>query len=115
MPMIEMWPVWASFLRRRHGFPAVNAWHFKIHQNYVGALGQCQLATLLTIIGRENLEVADALKAHLEHIEVVVVVFDAEHFGHDQPLFNQLFIRSPRRRGRAEKAPLGPARPVLGV
>jgi hypothetical protein len=31
-------------------------------------------------------EIVDSLKAHLEHVEVVVVVFDVEHFGHDQPL-----------------------------
>jgi hypothetical protein len=34
-------------------------------------------------VGRENLEIADPLKPHLEHVEVVVVVFDVEHFGHD--------------------------------
>jgi hypothetical protein len=59
-----------------HGFPAINNRHFEVHQNYVRALGQCQLAALLAITGRENLEIADPLKAHLEHVEVVVVVFD---------------------------------------
>src|SRR5262245_58574156 len=68
-------------------YPAVSVWHLKVHQDHVRALGQRQLAALLTIIGRENLEITDPLKARLEHVEVVVVVFDVEHFGHDQPLF----------------------------
>jgi hypothetical protein len=51
---------------------------------------------------RENLEIADAFKAHLEHVEVIVIVFDVEHFGHDQPYPDPLITRSPRRRERAQ-------------
>jgi hypothetical protein len=56
-----------------HGFPAVNDWHFE----------DGQLAALLAVAHRENLEIVDPLKTHLEHVQVVVVVFDVEQFGHD--------------------------------
>src|SRR6185369_11968694 len=59
--------------------------------NDVRRLGQCQLATLLAVIGRENLEIIDPLKAHLEHVEIVVVVFDEDDFGHEQPLFRSAY------------------------
>ena len=59
-----------------HGFPAVQDWHFEVHQNYVRALGRGQPATLLTVLSREDLEIPNPLKARLEHIEVVVIVFD---------------------------------------
>jgi hypothetical protein len=39
-------------------------------------LGHGQLAALRAVLRRENLEIADSLKAHLEHVEVVVIVFD---------------------------------------
>ena len=51
---------------------------------------------LLTIIRRENLEATDPFKSYFEHVEVVLVVFDVEHFSHVIP-----FIRSSRRRPRA--------------
>src|SRR5262249_51335752 len=44
-------------------------------------------AALLAVLRCENLEAAAQLEARLEHVQVVVVVFDVEHFGHDQPLF----------------------------
>ena len=44
--------------------------------------GQSQLAALLAVLSRENLKIVDPLKTHLEHVEVVIVVFDIEHFGH---------------------------------
>jgi hypothetical protein len=66
-----------------HGFPAVNDRHFEVHQNYVRVLGHGQLAATLTVASCENLETTKQLKACLEHVDVVVVVFDVEHFGHD--------------------------------
>jgi hypothetical protein len=75
--MIGIWPDWASFLAA-HYFPTVIDRHFEIHQDDVRALGRGQLVTLLTIIGRENLEIANAFKAHLEHVEVIVVVSEKE-------------------------------------
>jgi hypothetical protein len=76
MPMIGMWPVWASFFRPTHHFPAILVWHFEVHQNYVRVVGHRQLAALLAVVSRENLEIAEQLKPRLEHVEVVVVVFD---------------------------------------
>jgi len=40
----------------------------------ISGLGHGQLVTLINIIGRDNLELAYPLKAHLEYLEVVVVV-----------------------------------------
>jgi hypothetical protein len=34
--------------------PPVNDRHFEVHQNYVRALGNGQLAALLAVISREN-------------------------------------------------------------
>ncbi len=34
-------------------------------------------------LARENLEIPKKLESHFEHIDVVVVVFDIKHFGHD--------------------------------
>src|SRR5262245_20694520 len=42
MPMIGMWPVWASFLEAAHHFPAVSVWHFEVHENYVRVFGHRQ-------------------------------------------------------------------------
>src|SRR5215475_12739459 len=94
-PMIGMWPVWASFLRRRTTSQRSST---GISRSISMTSGR-SVSALLTIIGDDNLEIIGALKTHLEHVAVVVVVFDVEHFGHDQPLFNQLFIRSPSRGG----------------
>jgi hypothetical protein len=38
--------------------------------------GPRQVAALLAVVSRENLEIGDQLKPRLEHVEVVVVVFD---------------------------------------
>src|SRR6266550_4370203 len=65
------------------GFPAVDDGHFEIHQDDIGALADRHLAPLLAVLRRQNLEIAEQLEPHLEHIDVVVVVFDVKHFGHD--------------------------------
>ena len=38
--------------------------------------GHRQVATLLAVLSRENLEIAEQLKPRLEHVEVIFVVFD---------------------------------------
>jgi hypothetical protein len=57
---------------------------------YVRVLGRGQPAALLAVLRRENLEAAAQLEARLKHVQVVVVVFDVEHFGHvaDSVLFD---------------------------
>src|SRR5262245_23250839 len=90
-------------LEASHGLPAVNDRHFEVHQNYVRMLRQGQLEAFLALLRRENLEIAVPLKAHLEHVEVVVVVFDVEHFGHVSVSLGgrsvDLTIRSPSSGG----------------
>src|SRR5262245_52553288 len=82
MPMIGMSRVCGLFLRVRTGSPAVNDRHFKVHQNYVRVLGYGQFAALVAVLSRENLKITNSLKARLEHVKVIVIVFDVEHFGH---------------------------------
>src|SRR5262249_49420799 len=58
--------------------------------------GDCQPAALLAVLRCENLEAAAQLEARLEHVQVVVVVFDVEHFGHvtDSVLLTAALITS---------------------
>src|SRR6266480_1416980 len=89
-------------LQSSRGFPAVDNGHFEVHQDDIGALADRHLAPLLAILRRQNLEIAEQLEPHLEHIDVVVVVFDVKHFGHDAasiPLMTSgLFCTSRRMR-----------------
>jgi hypothetical protein len=43
-------------LEAAHNFPAVRVWHFEVHQDDVRALSHGQLAALLAVAPRENLE-----------------------------------------------------------
>src|SRR5262249_14953889 len=65
------------------GLPAVDHGHFEVHQNDIGALAERHCAAFLPILRRQHLEIAEKLEPHLEHEDVVVVVFDVKHFGHD--------------------------------
>src|SRR6266498_4768864 len=58
--------------------PAVRA-----SQDDIGALAERHCAALLAILRRQHLEIAEKLEPHLEHEDVVVVVFDVKHFVHD--------------------------------
>ena len=69
-------------LETPHGFPTIVVRHFEVHQDHVWVLGRGQPAALLAVLRCENLEAAAQLEARLEHVQVVVVVFDVEHFGH---------------------------------
>jgi hypothetical protein len=108
MPMIRDVPSLRIVLETPHAFPTIVVRHFEVHQDHVRALGHGQLTTLVAVLRRENFEVAEEVKPSLEHVEVVVVVFDVEHFGHvaDSVLLSSdyLFIRSPHRRARAGSA-----------
>src|SRR5437660_11645933 len=84
--------------------PAVRA-----SQDDIGALAERHCAALLAILRREHLEIAEQLEPHLEHEDVVVVVFDVKHLGHDAasiPLLTAGFVctslrtRSTRSAGR---------------
>src|SRR5262249_8261578 len=80
-------PSLRTVLETPHGFPTIVVRHFEVHHDDVRVLGGGQLAALLAVLRCENLEAAAQLEARLEHVQVVVVVFDVEHLGHDQPLF----------------------------
>src|SRR6516164_9214259 len=101
------------FLQASHRFPTVDNWHFKVHQNYVRMLGYSQLAALLAVLRHENLEIADPLKARLEHVEVVVIVFDIQHFSHDVAsvsLMTPALVGERGRRQHTERARRAAAR-----
>src|SRR6516164_8121505 len=70
-------------LQSSRRLPAVDDRHFEIHQDDVGALAQRHRAALLAVRCRHNVEIAQQLEPHLEHVDVVVVVLDVEYFGHD--------------------------------
>src|SRR5262249_35802651 len=65
-----------GLLLSRRGFPAVDNRHFEVHQDDVRPLGSRHLAALLAVLRRQHLEIAEQLEPHLEHVDVVVVVFD---------------------------------------
>src|SRR5262249_1533514 len=64
-------------------FPTIDIGHFEVHQDDIGALANRHCAALLAILRRQHLEIAEQLEPHLEHEDVVVVVFHVKHFGHD--------------------------------
>src|SRR5262249_28880042 len=70
-------------LEPSRSFPAVDDGHFEVHQDDIGALAERHCAALLAILRRQHLEIAEQLEPHLEHEDVVVVVFHVKHFGHD--------------------------------
>src|SRR5262245_23450885 len=81
-------------------FPAVDHGHFQVHQDDIRALANRHCAALLAILRRQHLEIAEQLEPHLEHEDVVVVVFDVKHFGHDAasiPLLTAGFVCTSRR------------------
>src|SRR6516165_10878829 len=87
-------------LEPSRSFPAVDDRHLEVHQDDIGALGSGHLAALLAILRREHLEIAEQLEPHLEHEDVVVVVFHVKHFGHDAasiPLITSGFFCASRR------------------
>src|SRR5262249_53153448 len=65
------------------GLPAINAGHFEVHQNDIRPLGRGHRAAPLAVLRRQHLEIAEQPEPHLEHEDVVVVVFHVKHFGHD--------------------------------
>jgi hypothetical protein len=72
-------------------------------RNDVRVLSHGQFAALFAVVRRENLKIADPLEPCLEHVEVVVVVFDVEHSA-SIPLYGSsgyVVTRSPRRRAPA--------------
>src|ERR1700704_1910583 len=80
------------------GFPAVDAGHFEVHEDDIRRLGRGHLAALLAVLGHENLEFVEQLESHLEHVNIVVVVFDVQHFDHDTASIPTAgFLRTSRR------------------
>src|ERR1700730_11569961 len=91
------------------GFPAVHDGHFEVHQDDIGALANRHCAALLAILRRQHLEIAEQLEPHLEHEDVVVIVLDVKHYGHDAAFISLLTegllctsrrMRSTRSAGR---------------
>src|SRR5262245_40543397 len=82
------------------GLPAIDIGHFEVHQDDIGTLAERHRAAFLPVLRRQHLEIAEKLEPHLEHEDVVVVVFDVKHFGHDAasiPLMSTGFLCTSRR------------------
>src|SRR5262245_66130373 len=87
-------------LEPSRSFPAVDDGHFEVHQDDIGALAERHCAALLAILRRQHLEIAEQFEPHLEHEDVVVVVFHVKHFGHDAasvPLLTAGLLCTSRR------------------
>src|SRR5262245_19888054 len=87
-------------LEPSRGFPAIDDRHFEVHQDNIRALANRHRAALLAVLRRQHLEIAKQLETHLEHKDVVVIVFDVKYFGHDAAsilLLTAGFICTSRR------------------
>src|SRR5215471_1687944 len=65
------------------GLPAIDIGHFEIHQDDVGTFAERHRAAPLAVLRCQHFEIAEQLESHLEHEDVVVVVFHVKYFGHD--------------------------------
>src|SRR5258708_6822027 len=101
-------------LETPHGFPTVVVRHFEVHQDHVRVLARGQPAACLAVLSCENLEAAAQLEARLEHVQVVVVVFDVEHFGHvaDSVLTTALVMRHSITSSARASTVVGISRPA---
>src|SRR5262245_6954383 len=70
-------------LQPPRGFPAVDHRHFEVHQDEIRLLRCSHLTALFAVLRRQHFEVAEQLEPHLEHVDVVVIVFDIKNLGHD--------------------------------
>src|SRR5262245_48118388 len=70
-------------LQPPRGFPTVDNGHFEVHQDEIRLLRCSHLAALFAVLRRQHFVVAEQLEPHLEHVDVVIVVFDIENLGHD--------------------------------
>src|SRR5262252_6357443 len=95
MPMIGMSRVCGSLLRRRTASQRSLSGISRSIRITSGC-SRGQHAALLAVLRCEHLEAAAQLEARLEHVQVVVVVFDVEHFGHvaDSVLLTAALITS---------------------
>src|SRR5262245_27219708 len=87
-------------LEPSRGFPAIDDRHFEVHKDDIRPLGSGHLTTFLAVLRRQHLEIAKQLEPHLEHKDVVVVIFDVKYFGHDAasiPLLTAGFVCTSRR------------------
>src|SRR5262245_48340555 len=82
MPMIGISRVCGSFFRARTGCHRSTTGISRSIRMTSGCSVTADLQPFSLSSAGENLKIADPLKAHLEHVEVVIVVFDVEHFGH---------------------------------
>src|SRR5262249_27438343 len=62
--------------------PAVDDRELEIHHDHVGLLGRGLGTSDLAVLGHQHLELVEQLEPHLEHVDVVVVVFDVEDSYH---------------------------------
>src|SRR5262249_24673032 len=80
--------------------PAVDDGHFEVHLDTVRRLGTASPPPFLAVLRRQPLEIAEQLEPHLEHEDVVVVVFDVKQFDHDAASISLLtagFLCTSRR------------------
>src|SRR5262245_34440288 len=102
MPMIGMSRVWGSVLRVRTGSQRSTTGISRSIRITSGCSVAANFQPFSVLSAARTSKSPTPLKAHLEHVEVVVIVFDVEHFGHIAvSVFllppGYLVTRSPRR------------------
>ena len=65
------------------GFPAVDHRQVEVHQDQIRLVLEGGGAALFAVLRDQHLELIQQLEPHLEHVDVVVVVFDVEKSCHD--------------------------------
>src|SRR6516165_6668493 len=78
-------------------FPAVDDRHLQVHQDKVRPLGSRNLASFFAILGDQHFDLIGELKPHLEHVSVVLVVFDVENTEHGSPPLGESVCEYARR------------------
>src|SRR5215207_7283594 len=65
------------------GFPPVDDRHLQVHQDQIWPFRCRYRASLLAILRHQNLKLVSEFESHLEHVDVVVIVFDVQNSNHD--------------------------------
>src|SRR5262245_3812027 len=71
--------------------PPVEDRHVQVHEDNVRRIDRDRRNRLRAILGDRDFKSLDQLKAHLEHVNVVLIVLDVQNPAHDKP--RQRYLR----------------------
>src|SRR5262245_3579901 len=89
--------------------PPIDDRKLEVHQDDIRPIGRRALPTLYAFFCCQDLEIAEQLEPHLEHVEVVVFVFDLENLDHDAAASRLMVAPAfrPSRETDARQPPFG--------